>query len=335
MRITIVQVAKDLNLAPSTVSKVLNNKGHISEATRKRVLDYVQEIGYIRDPSARALKSNRSNTLGILFSDIALTGLEHPFYSGVLQSFKNYCEMNNYEISFVVSKVGEHTMSYLEWCKIKKIDGVLIASGNFQNPLIVELVESDVPCVSTDFFRPKLPTIISDNEAGIDLALDHMIELNRHKISYISGPTSSIAFQQRLERFNKQTQTYEHKPQVIIANGFNHHAGYDATIELIKTKNIPEGIIVGSDDLAFGVIRALKANGIRVPEEVSVMGFDDVNFSEIYNPSLTTIHQDKKMIGETAAKHLISIIDEEIEKKQETIILPVKLIKRDSTTYKA
>ncbi len=335
MKKTIISVAKELGLAPSTVSKAINNKGYVSKETKERIITYVKKVGYIQDSSARILKSKRSFTLGVLFSDISLVGLAHPFFSSVLQAFKNYVETESYEINFVVSKVGDRVMSYLEWCKNKKVDGVLLVSGNLNNPYIIELVNSDIYCVSTDFIMPNLVTVISDNKEGIDLSIKHALELNRKQIDIISGPLTSIAFQIRYEHFLEKMKTHSHQPNIVIAEGFDDHAGFDAAIRLLEqAKQVPEYVIVGSDDLAFGVIRGFESKGYRVPEDISVIGFDDINFSRIYTPSLTTISQDKNEIGKTAAQKLISMIKSKEEKRHEIITVPVQLVKRDSTKEK-
>lgn len=335
MRKNIVTVAKELNLAPSTVSKVLNNNGKVSQKTRDRVMAYVKEVGYFQDASARILKSKRSYTLGILFSDISLVGLEHPFFSSILQSFKNYVEKEAYEIIFVVSKVGEREMSYLEWCLTKKVDGVLLVSGNLNNPYIKELVASDIPCVSTDFIMPNLTTIISDNQQGIDLSVAYAKSLKRSKIDMIAGPSTSIAFQLRMDRFHEVMNKSKNPYFVIEAKGFGYQSGYDAAIRLLEqATRTPDYVIVGSDDLAFGAIRGFESKGFKVPDDISVIGFDDINFARIYSPALSTIRQDKKAIGEMAALKLIQMIQEKEPKKTEVIKIPVTLIERASTKIK-
>lgn len=335
MRKNIITVAKELNLAPSTVSKVLNNNGRVSQKTRERVMAYVKEVGYIQDASARILKSKKSYTLGILFSDISLVGLEHPFFSSILQSFKNYVEKQGYEIIFVVNKIGEREMSYLEWCLTKKVDGVLLVSGNLNNPLIKELVNSEIPCVSTDFIMPDLTTVISNNEQGIELAIEYSRKLNRKHIDLISGPTTSIAFQLRLEHFERIMKKDINPFFIVEAKGFGYQAGFDAAIRLLEqSTRLPDCVLVTSDDLAFGAIRGFESKGYKVPEDIAVIGFDDINFARIYSPALSTIRQDKKMIGETAAIKLIHMIQENATKTQEIIKIPVSLIERASTKVK-
>lgn len=332
---TIVSVAKELKLAPSTVSKVLNKNGNVSQATRDRVMKYVNEVGYIQNSSARILKSSRSHTLGILFSDISLVGLEHSFFSSILQNFKNYVEKEGYEIIFVVNRVGDRQMTYLNWCQQKNVDGVLLVSGNLNNPMIIELVNSSIPCVSTDFIMPKLITVISDNDQGIDLALEHARELQHERIGFISGQITSKAFSLRLHRFEQRIKELGISASIVSAEGFGYHSGYEAAVKMAEQSiEIPTYVIVASDDLAFGAIHGFQSKGYRVPEDISVIGFDDIKFSNIFSPALTTIAQDKKRIGETAAQRLLEAINFPTPKEQEVVTIPVTLIKRVSTKNK-
>jgi DNA-binding LacI/PurR family transcriptional regulator len=335
MKKNITQVAKDLNLSVGTVSKIVNNKGNISEETRARVLEYVREIGYVADSSARILKSKKSWTIGVIYSDISLVGFEHPFFSKILQSFKSTVEKEGYDIVLIVSKLGKNEMTYLEWCKNKKVDGILIVMGNINNPNIIEVVSSDYPCVSTDIIMPNLRSIISDDYQGIKIAIDHAIELGFKKISILSGPTSSRSFVTRIEAYRNEMTNRGlafNDQDVCISPGFDDKSAYHATREWLKNKkDLPEYLLVTSDVMAFGVIRGIQSLGFKVPEDISVIGFDDIDFSRHFIPNLSTISQDTKKIGEEAAKELLKSI--EINKKgaPEVIRVPVKLVTRDTT----
>ena len=250
MRHTIVSVAKDLGLAPSTVSKAINNTGHISEATRKRVLDYVNEIGFVPNSSARILKSRRSYLIGLIYSDISLEGLEHPFFAGILQSFNNTVQEKGYETAFAATKIGNRTLSYLEWCKNKQVDGVLIVSGNINNEMIKQLVKSDIPCVSTDILMNKLTTVISDNNQGMETIMDYT--LNRfNDVYYVSGPHTSYAFNERLLKYIDVMHKHDKEAIFEVSGGFNLEHGEEAA-ERILRRGMPDCIVCGSDILAIG-----------------------------------------------------------------------------------
>ncbi len=330
MKHTIVSVAKDLGLAPSTVSKVINNTGSISEETRNRVLDYVNEIGFVPNSSARILKSRRSYLIGLIYSDISLEGLEHPFFAGILQSFNNTLQEKGYETAFAATKIGNRSLSYLEWCRNKQVDGVLIVSGNINNKMIKELVKSEIPCVSTDILMDKLTTIISNNDQGMEMIMNYALKSYKN-IYYVSGPHTSYSFNERLLKYIEIMKKNNKEAIYEVSEGFNIEHGEEVALRILK-RGLPDCIICGSDILAIGVIKTLEKNNIRVPKDVSVIGFDDINLAGIYSPSLTTIRQDRKKIGKLAAEELINIIENKEKKTTKVVRVPVELIKRSSTT---
>lgn len=335
MKKNIYDVAKAMDLSPGTISKILHNKGTVSQKTRERVLNYVKEIGFVADSSARILKAKRSSTLGIVFSDIAEFGLEHPFFSSVLQHFKNYIEKNGYEIVFIVNRIGNHELSYLRWCRVKKVDGVLIVTGNINKPNIIELVNSDIPAVSVDIIMDNLTTIISDDESGIKLGVEYAIKSGLKRLGCVSGPMTSRAYYERHIYFQKALEEhgiqYQHN-YYAEAESYGYSGGFNATKKIIENnKTIPDFIFAFSDELAFGVIRCLEEHGYKVPEDVSVIGFDDVYFAKLFSPSLTTIRQYKQKIGEAAAKTLLNMIDNSDTHTHHVEYIPVELVIRDST----
>lgn len=335
MKKTIYDVAKAMNLSPSTISKILHNNSNASQTTKERVLQYVQEIGYVADTNARILKSKRSWTIGVIFSDISLIGLEHPFFASIIQHFKNYVERQGYEIVFIVSKLGNNELTYLQWCKNKKVDGVLIVTGNINNEMIIELVNSNIPCVSTDIIMPHLNSVLSNDFEGIELCINFAIQKGLTKIACITGPLTSRAFSERLRAYDqimneRKIPLRPHYYQEAESYGFN--GGYQATMKLIEqVEEIPEIILSFSDDLAFGVIRALEEKGYRVPEDISVIGFDDITFAKHFTPSLSTIRQDRVCIAETAAKLLLQKMQQDEDQDEVVHMIPVELVLRGST----
>ncbi|PKK96857.1 MAG: hypothetical protein CVV58_04240 [Tenericutes bacterium HGW-Tenericutes-3] len=337
MKKKLVDIARDLNLSPSTISKIVNNKGRIGEETRQRVLEYVKENGYIAMSNARILSSKKSWTIGVIYSDISLIGFEHPFFSRVFQSFKDYVAKNGYDVVMIVNKLGSNELTYLEWCEIKKVDGLLIVMGNINNPNIIEVVNSTYPCISTDIVMPNLHTVICDDEQGVRLAIEHGVNLGFSKIMMVTGPLTARTFYIRtvfFEEIMKQMNIPFSKENILTTDGFGFSSGFATGVEIAKRQNKPELIIVNSDVIAFGVIRGLNSQGLSVPEDISVIGYDDIDFSKNFTPSLTTIQQDTKLIGERAAEELLRSISNNQPKKQIITYLPVNLIKRDSTKRK-
>jgi LacI family transcriptional regulator len=334
LKFTIHDLASDLNLSPGTISKILNGKGTIPDNTRKRVVIRAKELGYVASHSARVLKATHSWTIGVVFSDIASFGLEHPFFGSIIQAFKNFIEDKGYEMVFIPKKIGEQEQTYLQWATNKSVDGVLLLTGDLNAKDIQELIHADIPCVSVDMVDSSLATIISDDHQGIELIFKHYLQLGFHSIYAYSGSTLSRAYQQRSEAFEKLAKVHKTKrPKeayfVTDRYGVQHY--YEQALLWIQSwKDKPEAIIAFSDDIAMGLIKALTELGYRVPEDISVSGYDDIQFASLFSPSLTTIKQDKKRIAETAAVKLLAIIEKK-ESSKGVSTVPVQLIIRQST----
>lgn len=334
MKKKIVDIARDLNLSPSTISKIVNNTGRISSETRERVLRYVKETSYIAMSNARILSSKKSWTIGVIYSDISLIGFEHPFFSRIFQSFKDYVAKRGYDVVMIVSKLGSNELTYLEWCKTKKVDGILIVMGNINNPNIIEVVNSSYPCISTDITMPNLHSVFCDDNQGVQLAIQHALKLGFKKIIMVTGPKTARSFFNRTAFFEKEMELNHigyNKEDIITADGFGFSSGFSVGQEICKRKDRPEMIIVNSDVIAYGVIRGLNSAGVDVPNDISVIGYDDIEFSKYFTPSLTTILQDTKLIGERAAEGLLLSINQQLPKKQIITHIPVTLIEREST----
>ncbi|MDY3195463.1 MAG: LacI family DNA-binding transcriptional regulator [Paracholeplasma sp.] len=336
MKRTIYHIATELGLSPGTISKVINKTGNVSEETRKRVLDYIKEVGYVPATSARMLKSKRSYTIGVVFSEDLKIGLEHSFFASILQNFKSYVEKEGYELSFIVTQLGEHKMSYYEWCMNKKVDGVFIVVGEANDDGIIELANKNIPCVSTDIVIPGITSVISDNEDGIIQSLDYLFkDRSLSDVAIITGPLKSRSFYIRYQTYMNYLKTNKlpiKKSYIVEAESFGFTSGVNAANKLIEENPVlPKAILVGSDDIALGVLKSLKEHQIKVPDDIEIIGFDDIPFAKHFTPSLTTVKQDKVMIGETAAKALINMIEHSNQKQEKLIKVPVSLILREST----
>lgn len=332
---TIYTIAEELNISPATISKVINNTGKVSEETRRRVNEYIKEVGYVPTMSARMLKSRSTKTIGVVFSEELNIGLEHSFFSSILQHFKSYVENMGYELSFIVSKLGEHKQSYLDWCINKRVDGVYIVVGNYQDQGLIELINSSIPCISTDMMIDGLHTVVSDNDLAVKKVFEFVYQkLNKRKVAMIVGPQSSKGFEERYYAYMSHAKKYEMNVDNMIsfAQGFGFNSGYQATLDLIKHKKTDADVIfVSSDDLALGTLKALKDLNISVPQDIQVIGFDDLPVAKFVTPALTTVQQNRKQLGEEAAKKLLSLIENKNSNIQKVTKIDVEIIEREST----
>ena len=335
---TIYNLSKELGLAPSTISKALNNQPGISEEKRKLVMEYAKKVKYVPTSSARMLKAKNSYSLGVIYSETLNIGLEHPFFSPVLENFKKYVEKEGYEICFISAKLGNFGTTYKEFIQNKRLSGVLIVAGNNEDEMLLDIIKSkNIKVVSTDYINEDVVTILSDNIDGTRQAIKSLYESGIRKIGMILGPNNQFVFDERKKAFLEITieLNIEVKPNWLqTTKDYLYSDGYAAMKRMIEeTKgDLPEALFTVSDMYALGIIAALEDKGYRVPKDVSVVGFDDIEFAKYIKPSLSTVRQNTKEIGTVAAKTLIDMINDEYEEKQDKKIrIPATYIKRGST----
>ena len=303
----------------ATVSKALNDQSDIGEETRARIKQVAKELGYFPNSSARALKTKRTYNLGVLFVDEAQSGLTHDYFANVLNSFKKVAEEKGYDITFIsAGNGGGKRMSYLERCRYRGFDGVVIACVDFENPEVAELVKSDIPLVTIDHSFYGRAAVISDNVTGMKDLLTYVIEQGHKKIAYIHGADSAVT-KNRLSSFFKTAEELG----ISVPDEYIKEAAYrstkeagKATKELMELKNPPTCILYPDDFSCFGGMNVIREKGLRIPEDISVAGYDGLRIGRHIEPKLTTLRQDTDAIGEEAAKKLIDLI----EKPKTTII---------------
>ncbi len=331
---TIYDIAKKVGCASSTVSKALNNSKEISEKRKAEILAAAKELGYVPNSSARRLTTKKSWSIGIIFSEDLHIGLEHHFFSGIIQEFKKYVEGLGYEINFYSKKIGNQTMTYLEWFKYRDLDGILIVTVDVNDDNLEELRQSKIPVVTVDSGLINVPTVISDNFQGTRMALEYLMSRGAKTIAHIAGPLRSFAAAERLDAFQSVLSKYGMQKDVFVeASNYDFKSGKEALYKLLQlTKELPDAVYAANDDIALGAIMALKELGYKIPRDVSVIGFDNIELTRFTSPSLTTVKQDRARIGTEAAKLLIAQIDKKAEITQTFIHrIPVELIIREST----
>lgn len=325
--ISIYDLSKATGFSTATVSKALNHTGRISEKTRNTILLKATELNYIPNFHAQALSAKKSWIIGIIFADNLWAGFSHPYFSVILEHFKRTVEEQGYEVVFINRNSGQRQLSYLEFCKNRKLDGVFIVNYYSDSKQIPELIHSGIPTVISDYGDLDVPSIVSDDYSGGVMATNYLVSLNHKKIYHVAGPLETFAAQKRRDGFLSVVKESSIDYKVINAYHYAVDNGYQVTKELIQNKDIPTAFFAGSDWLALGIIKALKEENIDVPNDVSVIGFDDLYFIEYTSPSLTTIAQNKKQIGVESAKTLIDKIHgNEVKSK----VIDVSIVKRDS-----
>ncbi|GAE37384.1 LacI family DNA-binding transcriptional regulator [Halalkalibacter akibai] len=327
---TIYDIAKKTGFSITTVSKVLNNYPDVADKTRKKIMEAVNEMGYFPSSSARTLSTKKSWSIGVVFDEES--GMQHPFFNAVIESFRKSVEKNGYDLLFASSKIGNDSKTYLDHFQYRGVDGVVVVSSNMNDPDVEKLMNSDIPSVVIDLDSRGASVVFSDNQYGSELAVDYLFSLGHRKIAHISGHQEGFVGVQRLVGYQNAMKKYNLEiPVQYIVNGgyFTYEGGQKAMNELLSLDERPTAVYVAGDLMALGAIEQIRQKGLEVPKDISIVGFDDIHFAQYTVPALTTIRQDTAQIGKTAANLLIEQISDK-KKQYMSIKIPVSLVERKS-----
>ena len=333
MTVTIKDVARRCGMSISTVSKVINGYPDISEETRDQVLRLAREMGYQPNALARALKTNRSYNLGVLFVDDRHSGLTHPFFARMLNAFKMESEAHGYDITFINHNIGNREMTYLEHCHYRNVDGVCLAFVDFYSDEVKALATSDMPCVTVDHPFENRPCIASDNLSGIRMLVNYAADMGHRRIAFISGQRNSEVTEIRISGFYREMEALGFQvPEGYVVEG--HYDDVEKTRllthRLLTRPDRPTCILLPDDASFFGAQQAIQGLNLRLPEDISLTGFDGIALTQSLKPRLTTIFQDAEAMGRQAALHLIDTIEHPNTAPHDVVTVPVRLIRGET-----
>lgn len=327
--LTIKDIAKLANCSPSTVSKALNDKFDVSAKTKVKILKIATEHNF----HFHKIKpiNQKTENIGIVFSreEKPLSG--NPFYSRVLEGIEGELVINNYNLilTLLVEPFNGQTPKMI---KDKKIDGLIIV-GVMDKKFIGSLKSYKIPIVFVDptDYNFSYKKVIIDNEQGGFLATKHMIEMGHKKIAFVSGNLARASFSLRYEGFKKAMafNNIPIKQKYVKAGGIEN--GYEYVTELINLDDPPTAIFFGNDANALLGYKAINDAGLKIPKDISFVGFDDIAMAKYSDPPLSTVKVYKEEIGSIAVRKLLDEINNpEQVGIQITTMMPVKLVKRES-----
>ena len=323
---TIVDVAKLAGVTPTTVSRVINNRGYISEKTKNKVHEAMEQLGYQPNEIARSLTKQKSNTIGIIVPHIS-----HPYFAKLISNLENEAAKKDYKIILCNSKEkAEKEKQYLDMCKSNRVAGIILCSGNVESN---KINTGDIPVIllEKNFEEGKLG-IQCDNYQGGKLATEHLIECGCKKVLHFSGVIDEEMPADNREKAFIDTcikNSVKYYIKKFDINTYNQMDYYEAIKDTITEIKEIDGIFASSDLIAAQVIQVCNELNIRIPQDIKLVGFDDVEISKLTTPTITTIHQPIKEMSKLA----VELIDAkytsvEIDKQ---IIVPVELVVRNST----
>ena len=306
--VTIYDVALASGFSPATVSKAFNAYPGVNSKTVEIIMQTAKKMGYVPSISAKSLTTKKSWLVGMLFSEELATGLIHPHFSEIFSTAQIQLGKAGYDVIIITNSYTGGNISYLEHCRYRGVEGVIIAASTLHSQAVQCVIDSDINLVSVESVYPDKYSVISENYNGAVQAMEYLYSLGHRNIAYISGPMYTLSALERLQGYKdfliKKEITYN--PEIVVeAAAYSTSAGFDAAQKLLKhAKNKFTAIFADYDESALAAISCLTSNGLKVPDDISVIGFDDLLFSA--TAGLTTIKQDRGKIGCMAADVLIS-----------------------------
>lgn len=333
---TIKDIANQADVSTTTVSRVINDHPDVNDETRKKILKIIKKNNYRPNTVARSLSTSKSYTIGVFFTDHFNSGLHHPFFREVIYGLEKSLGNEGYDIVYFTNRQWGDKFSYLEKCKDRHVDGVVLMGVLKDDPNLPKLLASDIPVVfvDIDIKRENASYVISDNVSGAKKAVKYLYGLGHSKIGMLMGIKTAKPTNDRFIGFKEALKDLDlnYKSNWIFNGKYSEEGGYRAAEKMLNLSDRPTAIFCQSDGMAIGAMRAIEDAGFKVPDDFSVIGFDDIEVSSYVKPALTTIKQNKKKMGESATKLLMSMM-EKSNKNSSPIILPVELIERDSCKY--
>lgn len=322
--VSLKDIAKACGVSVATVSKALNGHSDIGEETKAKICLAAKEMGYLPNSNARALKTNRSNNIGVLFVDKEQSGLTHDFFAHVLDSFKKTAEARGYDLTFINTSREHGSMSYLDHCRYRGFDGVVIACVDFYDPEVEALAKSDIPLVTIDHSFFTKASVLSDNVGGMRDLVQYIISMGHERIALIHGTDSAVTRSRMSSFYRTMDEAGLKVPDEYVkqAHYRSTRLAAEMTEELLRLKTPPTCIIYPDDFSCFGGINVIKEHGLSIPDDISVAGYDGIRIGRHIEPQLTTLRQDVVTIGSKAAEKLVDLIERPKSAIIEQIMVP-------------
>jgi DNA-binding LacI/PurR family transcriptional regulator len=330
MSVTIKDVARESGVNISTVSRALNNGHGVHDKTRKHVLAVAARLNYYPNRVARGLVTGRSHSLALVVSDI-----RNPFFAEVARGAEDAARSANCDLVLCNSDLdADKQMQYVRSLLEKRVGGILMNSVAMLNrDQQAQLAAAGVPIVLLN--RPSsnrtFSTVCADNETGGALAAQYLLNLGHRKIAHLTGPRQHGNLSDRELGFVRTLRAAKDPVQAIVVRGkFTFAGGTELAHKLLAEHPEVTAIFAANDVMAYGAVRAVLSRELRIPEDISLIGFDNIEFSSIIHPPLTTIHQPKYEMGHAAVEILLRMTRDKERQTPEHRLLGVELIERES-----
>lgn len=329
--VDITQVARRAGVSPATVSRVTNGRSTVARQLAKRVWQAIEELGYTPNPQARALVSGRSRVLGLLVSEIT-----NPFFPELMQSFEDVAGEHDFEVMVGSANYNrERAQIFIRRLVQRRVEGVAVMTFRAESHFLDELIAEDIPLVTIDVSANAARSLVLevDYAQGIDEAVQHLALLGHRRIAFASGPMPHLTNVRRKDAFLRSVRKIGLPAQYtpVFVGDHTVEGGTQAAHHFLYLDPRPTAIVCSNDMMAVGVLRATTERGIRVPRDVSIVGFDDIHLAEFLNPPLTTVRMSRQELARAAFKGLERLWTEEASGSRSPIRIGTNLVVRQST----
>jgi LacI family transcriptional regulator len=336
-KVNIKDIARLANVSHTTVSRALNNKSRIRPETKEKILSIARQLNYRPNFIARSLVMKRTKTIGLVITTIA-----NPFYTELSQGIETTARQLGYNIIFCSTNYDLETeKQYIEMLRSKGVDGIIFTSAHIGDPNIVELAEEGFPIILVNrrTYHPRVKERVDyvgvDNHLGGYMAVEHLIRLGHQRIGVVGGSSESSVGLERLEGGKKALEAYgiEQREDYFLGGNFLRESGYQGGKRFLQMAEPPSAIFATNDYMAIGVYQALVEEGVKVPEEIALIGFNDIELSGMKGIDLSTIGQKKFEMGTIAVELLVKRIEGSESGPPKEILLKPELVIRKTCGY--
>lgn len=328
--VTIKDIAKKVGVSPSVVSRALNNKYGVKAETRERIVRTAKEMGYLPNILAQGLVTRKTNTIGVVMADIS-----EPFFSQLIKGMNLVADETGYTLIYYNSYESLVERSALEhMIKAQRVDGLIIVGSRIKEDEYLSGRTWEVPLVLVErrLTAPGLNCVWVDSITGAYKATRYLIDQGHRRIAHICGTLGFQVALDRLEGYKRAlADTGLPYAEELVASGhFVWQDGYTATKEVLKQTPRCTAVFAGNDTMAYGALQAIAESGLEVPRDIAVVGFDDLEFSLLTNPPLTTVRQPRMEMGKKAVSILVSILAGKAEEGVKISLTPELIIRRSA-----
>ncbi|MFB9757500.1 LacI family DNA-binding transcriptional regulator [Ectobacillus funiculus] len=327
-----IDVAKRANVSTATVSRVLRKPDKVSKDTREKVLEAIKELNYQPNMVARQFRTKETKTVLVVIPDVT-----SPFFSEVLRGIEHIALESGYRVILGDTENNinrEH--EYIELLLQQQADGMILLTARMDRARLEEIANQFPVVLACEYIDElDVPTVSIDNISAARKATEHFIELGHTRIAHIAGPMNVILSRDRLKGYEQAMISHQlHIEPLYIKEGdFSLESGYNQMLHLLELEVPPTAVFVFNDLMAIGAIKAIKDKGLRVPEDIAVVGFDNIKMTSVFEPNITTIDQPKYEIGKKAMDLLLNLMNGETLQKKK-FVLKDELIIRESSGFK-